>query len=369
MTSFTVDTRELGEALASVTPVIPRRPSRDVLKCVKFKAIMGQNDRLELSATDLETYVVINISSGVMVQNAGEFVVPAQVIIDYVKSLEAPTVDMTLANSGVIQISEDGAQFEVGIQDIDEFPDFPKRPTTNDDLELDVGDLFQALDRVAFAVASEGHPRWGALSAVCMELSENAITLIGTDQHRASLASISVTPGRKEQYLVNAKSLAILPKVFTEPVKLCFTNNAIIFYSDANSLYIRLMQGNFPPVRQFVPTHQNELKIDPRSFLRQVRKAALAADEHSSIKIVIKDDKIGLYAKTRIQRKLAKVEQTLEDYNGPDFEFAVNCKYLIELLKAANNNEELLMKFNKNHQPILFKQDRFDHVMVPVEVR
>ena len=369
MTSFTVDTRELGEALSAVVAIVPKRPSRDVLKCVKFRAHMGQTDYLELSTTDLETYVVTRLSSGVMVQNAGEFVVPAQVMVDYVKSLEGATVDMTLADSGVIQINEDGAEFQVGVQDIDEFPDFPQLPNGSDSLTLDVADLFQALDRVAFAVSAEGHPRWGALSAVCIELSENKVTLIGTDQHRASLACLDVATGKDEQFLVNSKSLAVLPKVFSEPVKLTFTNNAAIFHTDDSSLHIRLMQGNYPPVRQFVPNHSNKLTIEPAGFLKQVRKAALAADEHSSLKIVIKDEKIGLHTKTRIQRKLAKVEHALQDYDGPDFEFAVNCKYLMELLKAANSNEELEMRFNKNHQPILFKQNQFEHVMVPVEVR
>jgi len=369
MTSFTVDTKELGEALNAVTAVVPKRPSRDVLKCVKFKAHMGTEDYLELSSTDLETYAVIKLKTNVMVQNAGELVVPAQVMVDYIKSLEGSTVDMTLSDKGVIQINEDGAEFQVGIQDIDEFPDFPKFTKDTADLTLDINDLIQALDRVAFAVAGEGHPRWGALSAVCLELTKDKLTLIGTDQHRASLASLTTATDKTEQHLVNAKSLAVLPKVFSEPVKLGFTNNAIIFYTDDSSLHIRLMQGNYPPVRQFVPSHNNKLSLEPSSFLKQVRKAALAADEHSSLKIVIKNDIIGLYAKTRIQRKLAKVEQAIQDYDGPDFEFAVNCKYLMELLKAANSNEELEMSFNKNHQPILFKQAGFEHVMVPVEVR
>lgn len=369
MTSFTIDTRELSDALSAVTPVVPRKPPRDVLKCVKFKASAGTEDSLELSVTDLETYVVVKVTNGVMIQNTGEFVVPAQIMNEYVKSLESDTVDITLTDKGLIQISEQGAQFEVGIQDIDEFPDFPKPPQADSGIQVDVADLFQALDRVAFAVAGAGHPRWGALSAVCVELSEDAITLIGTDQHRASLASIPVTTELKDQYLVNAKPLAVLNKVFDQPVTLSFTNNAVVFSTDTRSMHIRLMQGNFPPVRQFVPNHTNVLKIDPRSFLKQVKKASLAADEHSSLKIVIKGDKIGLHAKTRIQRKLAKVEHGLDDYDGPDFEFAVNCKYLIDLLKAANSNEELEMQFNKNSQPILFKQNRFNHVMVPVEVR
>lgn len=371
MTSFTVDTKIFQNALASVYPIVPNKPSRDVLKGVKIIAKTGNPDTLELLVTDLETYAKAAIKTDVIVQTPGEFVAPAQVLFEYVKSLSEQNIELRITPEESIKVNESGTEFEVGIKDVDEFPEFPKIPDNLNWIDLPSADVALALSRVVFAVADKGHPRWGALSAICLDFSEDKITLIGTDQHRASLADIIVdTKISDKQFLVSAKALALLPKVLTGNLKVSVDNkNAVILTDGNNYLFVRLMHGNYPAVRKFVPKkHPNKLLIETNLLLHQVRKAALATDQHGLLRISLKKDKLLLAAKTREQRRVAKIEQDIV-YSGPEAEFAFNCKYLLDLLKAADNNEELEIQFNKSNHPVLFKQTDFKHVMVPMEIR
>jgi len=371
MTSFTVDTKIFEKALASVYPIVPNKPSRDVLKGVKIIAKSGATDTLELLVTDLETYAKASVKTDVIVQKAGEVVVPAQILFDYVKSLSAQNIELRATDEETVKVNESGTEFEVGIKDLDEFPEFPEIPKGINWIELSSANVSHALSRVGFAVADRGHPRWGALSAICMDFDKDKITMIGTDQHRASLVEVEAdTKLSDKQFLVSAKALALLPKVLDGDIKVSVgSKNAVILTDGDNYLFVRLMHGQYPPVRKIVPKkHPNMLAIETKLLLHQVRKASLATDQHGTLRMSLSKDKLLLQTKTREQNRVAKIEQDVV-YSGPDAKFAFNCKYLLELLKAADNNEELEIHFNKSNNPVLFKQTNFDHVMVPLEVR
>jgi DNA polymerase-3 subunit beta len=372
MANFIVNSSLLREALLSINPVIPKKPSRDVLKCVKVIAKSGRGgepDTIKLMATDMEIFVVLNITSDVLVSNEGKFLVPCQTFLDYVKSIDGANLNIDLTDDETIKLSEAGSEFEVGTQD-DEFPAFPVLPSEDSAIEISLEDMSKALNKVVFAVAEKGSPRWGSLSAVCIEINEKNLTLIGTDQHRASLVDIEIDSELKDrQFLVSAKHLALLPKVLNSAISLYIEQNNLIFKSDDNYFFVRLMHGNYPAVRNFVPSkYPNSLDIEPQAFSKQVRKAALAADEHSSIKLVLENNEIKLYTKTRRQRKEAKIIYNTT-YSGDKFAFSLNCKFLIDLLKVTNNQETLKVEFNQNNRPILFSQGKFRHVCVPLETR
>lgn len=374
MASFIIDTTALTEALAALNSIIPNKPSRDILKCVRIVAKTGANgepDRIILYATDLETFAVVSLDQSVMVHKAGEFVVPGTPFLEYARTFDTTTVTITVTEDNTMKVNQDGAEFEVGTQDIDEFPDFPDLPDANQTwVPVGLTPFASALKKVIFAVADKGHPRWGALSAVAIECSANKVALIGTDQHRASVAEMESTTGLNDkQYLVSGKALALIPKVFSTDFYLHVEDkNALVFKAGSSYLFFRLMHGNYPPVRKFVPQHKSKLTFNPGALLKQAKKISLAVDEHESMKIILKESKLTLMSKTRQQRKVAKVEQDIV-YDGPDLQFALNCKYLLDLLKAADPEQEIEFYFNQNNQPIVFKQPSFNHVMVPLEVR
>ena len=226
--------------------------------------------------------------------------------------------------------------------------------------------------RVVFAAADKSNIKWGALSAISLEINNNRATLIATDQTRASIAHVDIISNIKGvQYLVSIPALSLIPRVFGDTTILHVDKQkALIFTDETSSLFIRLMHGNFPEVADFIPkTHPNTLIISPTLFLKQVQKAALAAESKSGfVKIILTKDKLSLHTKEYAQHKSAKIEHQIS-YSGPDFQFGVHCKKIIELMKAADQDQDIEMKFNNNRQPLLFKQNNFEHFLVPLETR
>lgn len=371
MTSFKVNSTQFLEAISSIYPLVPNKPSRDILKCFKISVLQRGGDSIVIRATDLETFAVVKLTAGVMVHTDGEFTVPASALIEYAKAFDGGDVDFLVTPEESLKMTENSSEFELGLQDLDEYPEFPDMPVDMTWNTVPVPALAKALNQVVFAVAEKGSPRWGTLNAVCMETNDTTMTLIGTDQHRASMVNIELTETLEEHsYLIPSKTLALVPKIFTEDeVEVSFdVSNNVIFRDETTTIIVRLMHGNFPPVKTFMPTHPNSLELDAAAFLKLVKKSALATDKHSTLKVELSTDKIKLLTKTRQQRKVAKVEYPVS-YSGADFRFAVNCKYIIDMLKASTNGEAVEMHFNQNNQPILFTQDNFKHLVVPQEVR
>jgi DNA polymerase-3 subunit beta len=375
MSSFTVNSREFLEAISALAPLVPQKPSRDILKCFKIVANQGLNDSVVIQATDIETYASSTLETNVMVQTPGEFTVPAQTLLDYIKVFDGDsTLTLLVTPEEVLRISdENDTEFQVGVEDMDEYPDFPEAPDNPNWVTILLPALTRALSQVIFAVADKGSPRWGTLNAVCLETGDRKITLIGTDQHRASVVDFDVEETLEEaSYLVPSKTLSLVPKIFKgDELQISFEDpHSLTFNDGITQILIRLMHGNYPPVKNFMPTsttHPNSLELDASSFLKEVKKSSLATDKHSTLKVELSSDKVTLKTRTREQRKSAKVEHRL-DYTGDDFEFAINCKYLLDMLKASSG-DIVVMRFNQNTQPILFTQNNFRHFLVPQEVR
>jgi DNA polymerase III subunit beta len=365
MASFTINSGEFLDAISAIFPLVPNKPPRDILKCFKIEAKLDHS--LHIHTTDLETFASVKLDTGVMVHVEGSFTVPAAILLEYAKSLDGGNAEFLVTPEEALRISEGEAIFQVGLQDIDEYPTFPDIPENLTQVGLPLPALGKALTQVTFAVADKGSPRWGTLNAVCLETSDREVALIGTDTHRVSLVKVEVDAALPEaSYLVPSKTLALIPKIFTEEeVQVSFGNtHNLVFSDEKTTILVRLLHGNFPPVRNFIPNHPKEVELDAASFLKQVRKSSLATDKHSTLRLELSNNKMKLLTKTRQQRKVAKVEFSME-YDGDDFEFALNCKYLMDALKASSNDQPITMHFNQNNQPILFTQDSYTHLIVP----
>jgi DNA polymerase III beta subunit len=374
MASFTVKTSRLRDALTPLSQILPKKTHRDALKCIRITANSGDVHSLQLMATDLEVFAIstINDEEDIIVNNSGEFIVPALTILEYLKAIEDETITISyIEDDDLVKVFAGQTEFEVGTQELDEFPKFPSFPTDDDVgwIELPIESLNTVLSKVLFSVADKGHPRFGALNAVCIESSKDKLSFMSTDQVRASIAHFDISLPTEKQVLVDPKGLDIIPKLFSDNPKMHMaSDDATIFCSDNTKLFIRNINGKFPSVANFIPTpgsYPNHFAVTPQELLKEVRKAALAADQNKTLKILLGKNKMQLSTKTRRERRFAKIDVVIP-YSGPETKFSINCKLLIDLLKAADTHEDIEIWFNGSTDAIHFKQDHYDHIVVPL---
>lgn len=379
MSLISIKTFALKQVLDALVPAVPLKPSRDILKCIKITAKQGSPDTLTFQVTDLERFLTFQLPSNnganYLITTEGTFAVPALIFANYARAIDdvETTIQLTSQNTIKLNSGKPGAsttaEFEVGVLDLDDFPDFPTTDKVKNWIQLESDALRFGLSRVLFAVADKANPKWGALSSVCIELENNKLSLIGTDQHRASVVSLDLDQPRtaaKQTLLVSATALEIVSKIFEGTIKMSLdSSNALIFNAENVTMFVRLVNGNFPPVKNFLPKHPHKLQLDAKSFLKEIKRVQLATDKSDAIKVSLRKDKATLIAKTKEEKKTAKIEYGITN-TGSDIDFTINCKYLIDVLKVGDSLE---LSYNKNNQPLMFTAEGFEHVIVPQETR
>jgi len=380
MASIIVNTKALRDALQPLQGIIPKKTHREALKCVHVTATTDPSHRVELRVTDLEVFALFVVEGSddegeerVVVNATGDFLIPAQTFGDYLKAIDDDTIELVFSKEDeILRIKANSTVFELGAIEQEEFPVFPTMPSFESRgwAELATDSLTKVLDRVLFAAADRGHPKFGALNAVCIEVAKDQLTFMSTDQVRASIATFKTQVDVTKQLLVDPKGLAVIPKIFTEDLRAYLgSDESVVFASGSASLFVRLIHGKYPPVKNFIPQHySNGFSITAQEWLKQVKKVSLATDQNNELRIHLDKNHMKLLTKTREQRKHASVDVDVV-YPGPAIKFALNCTALMQLLKAADNEEELEVSFGQSHDPIYFKQTEFDHVVVPREVR
>jgi len=373
MTSFSINTISLRDALSALHAVIPSKPKRDSLKWVHINAKIDKDDpaagSLQLTVTDLDVFVNYYLTEDVFVAQSGEFVVPSHILLDYVKSLEEPSVTIRTTDKETILIKEDSTTFEVGTLDVDEYPVFPVLPKVDDTwITLSIDSLYNCFKKVSFSVADKGHVKYGVLDALCLEVSKDKLSFMSTNAHRASLVELDIKSkvDVKKQFLINPKGFALLTRIFSGTVKMCLDfNNYIVFQCDKGQLMLRMIHGKFPPVRDIIPEdYENSLSLVPVEFLNKVMKVSLATGKNSTVKLTLTKGQMNLKSETRDDHRKAEINYKVA-YKGDEIKFTLNCKYLLDLLKAVDGQGVMDVLFDENDRPLLFKQADFSHMMVP----
>jgi DNA polymerase-3 subunit beta len=234
-------------------------------------------------------------------------------------------------------------------------------------ISIDAHAFQQAFKRVSFAVAKEGNPKF-TFTAICVRVSPQDIYLMGSNSHRASLGKVDINaPGiLTRQVLITPNSLAQINRMFDKSFKLYFGKNAVVAKDSDNTLFMRIVSGNFPDIKKYIPTYQNKLVVDADDFLAQVRKAALAVSKTSTLKMSLSKDLLRLASQSRRPRKSAMIDWKIQ-YSGKSIEFAVNCSYLQDVLKVADSSG-ITIHFGEDNEPLLFTQPNFQYMMVPQEI-
>ena len=364
MTSFSVKSVPFNQALSTLLPVIPTaKNARDICKSFCF-SVCQNPDRLILRATDLEMFCSLTLDDGVMVESKGEFLAPAQTIVDFSRSVTDIEFRFVVEENGVIQLRTSDSTFEVGSQDLEEFPPFPEMPEGTV-FEVEPEAFQEALEKVAFAVGDKHHPKYN-FTAVCFSFADGVLSLVGSDSRRASVAALPLAgPPLQRQVLLSLKALEEIPKLFSQTFRLVVGQFAVVAVFKENYLHLPIINGAFPSVKDFLPKHPHAFSFDATQMLHYVKKACLAVDSQNTLRVSFGKTGISFSARTKEQRKAAQVSLEIP-YQGPDFEFAVNGQHLIEVLKASKG--EVSLQFNPDGGPLLFQQDSFQHLMVPMEV-
>jgi len=367
---ITVQAGDLKKYFGIVSRGVSARPQLPILSGVLLKAT---NDEVALVSTDLEVSFWLRLPA--KIEEEGEVVLPAKLMLELVSSLPAGNVELT-ADKHVVKINVDGINSEVVGQGAEDFPGIPRAKKPQ--VILKSGDFRQKVDRVC--VSSAKDDTRPILTGVLWEINEGKVSLVATDGYRLSVdkLSLSKTDLEKETRLIlPARSLQEISKLLGETgdddFSLEFDKNdqQVIFKVGEIEVSSRLIAGEFPPYQQIMPnTYLVRAEFGREEILEAVKRANLFARDNANIvKLTIQKESVVVKAESsQVGTSVTEVPAKVE---GEGMTIAFNARYLLDYL-GISYSERIIWETEGELKPSVFKNEEesaWVQVVMPVRVQ
>ena len=328
-------------------------------------------NELVITGTDLD--ITIRTTIDVIGLESGSVVIPARLIVDAVRSLEAGAVTID-GNDEVVEVSLGRAKFSLRTFPAMDYPKLP--PVTGKLVTIPALDLIQGINQVVRAAATDdARP---LLTGVLLTTDNEALRLIATDSYRLAVRDVPGVSsfGDSHDLLVPARALQELQRAASSltqdaEIGVTLTDAEISFVVGKTNISSRLIEGNYPSVLQLIPaSYPSQLRVAKDTLLTSLRRAKLLAkDSTSSVRLSVKDRMVEI--RTQSQDAGGVEDNVDADYVGEDLTIAFNPNFLIDGIEAVMGDEVVLEMSDSVRPAMVHGVDdlRFRYLLMPVRVQ
>jgi len=372
-----IGTSELSRALGRSQGIVEKKTTMPILSHVLLEARKG--GALHVSATDLD--VSVSGEHACEVLREGAVAVSARHFYDIVKALPDAQVTLKRAQNNYLEVVSGPAEFRIVGLPAEDFPALPKFEKVKL-VPVPPQVLLSMIGLTDFAVSTD-ETRYN-LNGVYFEPSGGDLRLVATDGHRLSLSkrALDADLGLKKGVILPKKGLGELKKLLSEAVesgeekpevKMGFVeNSAVVSWPHAKvTLVMRLIEGVFPDYRQVIPKQgEKVVKLGRLRFLETLKRISLlSSDKAHAVKLDLSPGLLKVLSQNPDLGE-AKEEVTVE-YQGEPLRIGFNARYLIDVLQALSDRQEILLELADDLSPGVIKaegDDGFTAVIMPMRI-
>lgn len=363
---FTVNTRELNEAVSIVTKAMPSHSSLPILEGIYFYA---SGNTLFLKCSDLSLQIETEIPA--FVEEEGSAVLPGRLFAELVRRLNGENVFFE-GEKTTLKINSDRVRTSLQVSPSDEYPEM-RRVNDEFSAEISQNKLRSMIKQTLFAVSVEDSKP--VLNGVCMEFSpDNTLRMVAMDGFRLALRSekIKNCTGSK-RVVIPSRAMQEISNLLNggdEEIKLVFSGTHIKIDVGYTKLISRLLDGEYVNYAGFMPKNYVTYSIiGCRELQDSTERASLLAREAKSnlIKLSFEEDQLTISANSE---KGSINDQIPIKLLGKPLEIAFNARYIIELMRVLED-ESVYMRMNNSVTPCVIEPlegDSFYYMVLPVRL-
>lgn len=370
----------LQENLAKGLGIVGRAVAvRSTLPITSNVLIATDHGRIKLAATNLD--IALSCWIGGQIEEEGAFTVPARLLNDFVASLPAEKVEMTLAPRAK-QMKLKCARNEATIGGIDA-DDFPTIPAIEDGgtTEIDPKALREAISQVVFSAATDDSRP--VLTGVDLTIEGDTLTFAAADGFRLAVRHLKLKKkvAEKQEVIVPARALAELNRLLQdqdEPVQMTVNANKtqVLFRLKDVELVAQLIQGTFPDYSRLIPKEwTSRAVVEVRDFLQETKIASIFARDGSGIVRITFEGGEGGPGRMTISARAEEIgdnEGSLDAaVEGEPAKIAFNGRYLQDVLQVLDGGRVALETTGPSQPGVIrpLDNDNYVHVVMPMFVQ
>ncbi len=353
----------LSEAAFVVSKACAVKTITPVLECIKLEA---QNDVLTLTAYDGEISIEKKIKAEVFEE--GAVCVNGKLFADFMSKISLMEVVIYSDEKG-ITIEYGESETSMQTLNAEDFPVFSGEAIAEDKyFETKESDLKDLISKVVFCCASdESRP---ILKGCLLEAKNGKLAATALDGFRMATSYCDTLGGAEMKIVCPARTL-------TEISRMLDGDEGLRIFADKNRLSVklkdtvitsRLYVGEFVKKENIFPaSFTTRVEVERAELLKSIERASVVmrGEKNNLVLLDIKNGKIFITANSEI----GKVEETvLADIDGLDLKIAMNGKYVMDAMKALEE-EKAIMSFNSPVSPFTLENvegKRCQYLILPV---
>ncbi len=366
---FTINKEQMITGLQAVQNIVGSRTTLPILSNVLLNVEGG---KLELTATDLD--VTVGCAVEASVKKAGAITLPVKKLFGIVRELGSSELEFEVDERNACKLKAGSSYYKINGLPAEEFPPMPKFDEKQK-IVLGQERVKGILKKTSFAVSTD-ETRY-VLNGILFSFKDHKMTLVATDGRRLALVDeeLEANAVNQSEFIVPTKAIGELNRLLQEKgeVEIKYSENQAAFSlkgEEGISIQVitKLVEGNYPNYKQVIPGEAGErIALAREEFLQALRRAEIMTSEKSnSVKLAFSRNNLAITANTP---EVGEARESMAvNYKGKDLAIAFNPGYLMDPLKALDNDEVFLEVTDELSPGVLKINGPFLYVIMPMRM-
>ncbi len=363
---ITCTKENLKKALALTSRSIGGSSTLPILNNLLLKTGAGQ---LSISSTNLE--IATRVRVGGQIDEQGEITVPAKTMTDFVSSMSGERVSLETQGNDLL-IKTDSSESVLKGLPAEDFPLIPEiKPVLT--TKMDSLGLADGLSQVAFASAvSETQPE---LAGILLHFEGKELRLAATDRYRLAERVLFLDEPVKQpmKVIVPNRAVSELGRILSsEPglVEIQISENQILFRTGNAELISRLIEGQYVPYQDIVPTtFSTNAIVKTEEFISAIKLSGLFVTDGNNIDLEVNKEQQKIIIRSASQRFGTNVTHLVAVIEGENNRIVFNYRYILDCLNHINCEKTLLKAINSSSPAMLVpeKKEGYIYLVMPIK--
>lgn len=364
---FIVERAKLLETVLKLQSVVGSKTSMPVLEGILISAEQG---KITLIAYNLEMGIKKEIYA--KCEEAGDIVIPAKLLADILRKMSDMQVEISADSKLNCNIKCGEATFDIMGMAATDFPEIPSVSSDNS-FKVD-GKVFASLKKGTAFAAAQNEGAKPILTGINISLNDGFIQFVAIDGYRLAIKKEKIDNQNNFEFTVTGKALNEVVKLIddeSEDIEINVSNRLIGFNINGYTFISRLLEGDFVNYQKTIPTENKQrVVVNTRDLINTIERVSLLISESftTPIRCYFNELNVVFTCATSVGRATETFNLKLE---GENFEIGLNSHYLLDVLKAIED-EQIQILFNGPNAGVLFlpvDDDNFKYMIMPMRLK
>lgn len=365
---FVCEKAILVSAISVASRTVAQKSAIAALEGIHIKAGM----KLQLTGYNLETGITVSVPADIT--EPGECILPSRLFFEIIRKLPDEEVSVSVDESLQVSIRCGISSFSITATDAENYPELPDVEYANG-VAVPQRALKELISGTIFSVAeTQVRP---VHTGCLFEVEDDTITVVAVDGFRLALrrCKLEASTGRTMKFVAPGAALKEVEKILAdsdEPATFTLGTKHLLFEIGDATLVCRLLEGDFLDWRRVVPTDNPiHLAANVARLTASIERVSLIVSDRlkSPVRCTFGQDSGDFRTVTTIG---AAHDVCPLAGDGKDLEIGLNCRYLLEALRAVPT-EETVLELSNGLSPVVMtppdSSGSYAYMVLPVRLK